>query len=93
MFIFALAICETTMCKLRIKEIARDQHITIREVAKAAGYNRTSSYNQAVARGLKVPQLEAIADLFGVEVPDLFERNTMTIQCPHCGKVITIKTE
>lgn len=81
------------MCKLRIKEIAKDKHITIHEVAKAAGYNRTSSYNQAVARGLKVPQLEAIAELLDVDVPDLFERSHTTIQCPYCGRVITIKTE
>lgn len=81
------------MCKLRIKDIAKNKHITIREVTAAAGYNRTSSYNQAVARGLKVPQLEAIAKLLEVDVPDLFERSRTTIQCPHCGKVITIKLE
>ena len=81
------------MCKLRIKEIAKEKRITIREVAKAAGYNRTSSYNQAVARGLKIPQLESIAALLNVEVPDLFVRDKLTITCPHCGKVITIKTE
>ena len=81
------------MCDLRIKEIAKEKKIPIWQVAKAAGYNRTSSYNQAVARGLKVPQLEAIAELLEVDVPDLFERSRTTIQCPHCGKVITIKTE
>lgn len=82
-----------TMCRLRIKEIAKEKRITIRQVAEAAGYSRTSSYNQAVARGLKVPQLEAIAELLQVDVPDLFERTHTTIQCPHCGKVIIIKTE
>lgn len=81
------------MCKLRIKEIAKEKRITIRQVAEAAGYTRTSSYNQAVARGLKVPQLEAIAELLQVEVPDLFEHTHTNIQCPHCGKIITIKTE
>lgn len=81
------------MCKLRIKDIAKNKHITIREVAAAAGYNRTSSYNQAVARGLKVPQLEAIAELLEVDVPDLFERSRTTIQCPHCHRTIIIKTE
>lgn len=81
------------MCKLRIKKIAKERKIPIYKVAEAAGYNRTSSYNQAVARGLKVPQLEAIAELLGVEVADLFEREKESIICPYCGRIITIKTD
>lgn len=80
------------MCDLRIKEIAKEKKIPIWQVAKAAGYNRTSSYNQAYQRGLKVPQLEAIAELLEVEVADLFVRY---VKCPHCGHKfqIKIKTE
>ena len=81
------------MCKLRIKEIAREKRVTMAELAKAVGYRQATSFNQAIQRGLKVPQLEAIASRLGVEVPDLFERNKTTILCPHCGKEITIKTE
>jgi transcriptional regulator with XRE-family HTH domain len=81
------------MCKLRIKELARERHVTMKQIAKALGYAQPSSLNQAMARGLKVPQLEDIARVLGVDVPDLFERTRTTIQCPHCGKSITIKTE
>jgi transcriptional regulator with XRE-family HTH domain len=79
------------MAELKIKQLARERKITMEQVAKAAGYNRTSSYNQAVARGLKVPQLEAIAQLLGVEVPDLFDRKEATVTCPYCGKTIKIE--
>lgn len=82
-----------SMCKLRIKELARDRHVTMKQLANALGYNQASSLNQAMARGLKVPQLKDIAQFLGVDVPDLFERSRTTIQCPCCGKVITIKTE
>jgi hypothetical protein len=81
------------MCKLRIKELARERHVTMRQLAKACGYRQATSLNQAMQRGLRIPQLEDIAFTLGVDVPDLFERTRTTIQCPHCGKVFTIKTE
>jgi transcriptional regulator with XRE-family HTH domain len=81
------------MCELRIKELAKQRGITMAQLAAACGYNQPSSLNQAMSRGLRVQQLEAIAGVLGCDVPDLFERTRTTIQCPHCGKVITIKTE
>lgn len=81
------------MCKLRIKELARDRHVTMQQLAKACGYRQATSLNQAMQRGLRVQQLEDIARALGADVPDLFVRETATITCPHCGKTITIKTE
>ena len=81
------------MCKLKIKELAKQQGVTMAQLAKACGYNQPSSLNQAMTRGLRVQQLEAIAGVLGVDVPDLFERTRTTIQCPHCHRTITIKTE
>jgi transcriptional regulator with XRE-family HTH domain len=81
------------MCELRIKELAKQRGITMAQLAAACGYNQPSSLNQAMTRGLRVQQLEAISNALGVDVPDLFERDTATITCPHCGKTITIKTE
>ena len=65
----------------------------MQQLAHACGYRQATSLNQAMQRGLRVPKLEDIANALGVDVPDLFERNTATITCPHCGKTITIKTE
>lgn len=81
------------MCTLRIKELARERKVTMAVLAAACGYNQPSSLNQAMTRGLRVQQLEAIAGVLGVEVPDLFVRKKTTIQCPHCGNTFTIKTE
>lgn len=80
------------MCKLRIKELAKQRHVSMAELAKACGYSRTSTLSQAMSRGLRVQQLEAIAHRLGVEPPDLYDR---TIKCPHCGHhfIITIQTE
>lgn len=81
------------MCKLRIKELAKQRGITMAQLSAACGYNQPSSLNQAMTRGLKVQQLEAIAAALGCDVPDLFTRSKTTITCPHCRKVITLKTE
>jgi DNA-binding Xre family transcriptional regulator len=81
------------MCELRIKELAKQRGITMTQLAAACGYNQPSSLNQAMSRGLRVQQLEAIAAALGCDAPDLFARSKTTIRCPHCGKVITIKTE
>ena len=81
------------MCKLRIKELAREKHVTMQQLAKACGYRQATSLNQAMQRGLRVPQLENIARALGVDVPDLFERSKQYITCPHCGHQIIIKTE
>lgn len=81
------------MSDLRIKDLAKQRHVSMAELAKACGYNRTSSLSQAMQRGLRIQHLEAIAHRLGVSVPDLFQSDTTTLQCPHCGKTITIKTE
>ena len=81
------------MCKLRIKELAKKRRVTMATLAAACGYNQQSSLNQAMARGLRVHQLETIANVLGVQVPDLFVHTATTIQCPNCGKEITIKIE
>lgn len=65
----------------------------MKQLAKAVGYRQATSLNQAIQRGLRIPQLEAIAATLGVEVPDLFVRSRTTITCPYCGKTITIKAE
>lgn len=81
------------MCKLRIKELARERRVTMAVLAAACGYNQPSSLNQAMSRGLRVQQLEAIAGVLGVEVPDLFVRTTQHITCPNCGARIEINVK
>lgn len=81
------------MRELRIKELAKQRGVTMAQLAAACGYNQPSSLNQAMSRGLRVQQLEAIAAALGCDVPDLFERSTATIVCPDCGRIIKIKTE
>lgn len=81
------------MCELRIKELAKQRGVTMAQLAAACGYNQPSSLNQAMSRGLRVQQLEAIAAALGCDVPELFASNKTTIVCPDCGRIIKIKTE
>ena len=92
-YITLSAVNTKVMCRLRIKEIAKERKVTMAQLSEACGYGQPSSFNQAMSRGLKVQQLEAIARRLGVDVPDLFERTRTTIQCPHCGRIIKIKTD
>jgi len=81
------------MSELIIKQLAKEKGVSMDEVARAAGYRqRTSLYQKMARNGLTTKQLDGIARVLGVEVPDLYER---TVKCPECGHkfTITIKTE
>jgi len=82
------------MSELIIKQLAKEKGVSMDEVARAAGYRqRTSLYQKMARNGLTTKQLDGIARVLGVSVPELFERDTATITCPYCSKVITIKME
>lgn len=79
------------MSELIIKQLTKEKGVSMDEVARAAGYRqRTSLYQKMKRSGLTTKQLDGIAHVLGVSVPELFW-NTLT--CPHCGKQITIKIE
>jgi transcriptional regulator with XRE-family HTH domain len=79
------------MSELIIKQLAKGKGVSMDEVARAAGYRqRTSLYQKMARNGLTTKQLDGIANVLGVSVPELFA-NALT--CPHCGKQITIKIE
>ena len=82
------------MCELRIKELCKERGLSMKGFGLKMGYSSASALSQALARGtMSLTWLEKAAKVLQVEVPDLFVRTKTTIQCPHCGKVITIKTE
>lgn len=84
------------MSELIIKKLAKEKGVSMDEVARAAGYRqRTSLYQKMKRSGLTTKQLDGIAHVIGVSVPELFADYVpaSTITCPHCGKQITIKIE
>lgn len=84
------------MVKLRIKEITKENGLTLADVAKKLGIKPTS-FSQALARNsFSTDKLEEIANAIGCDIVDLFDRPTnhgASIICPHCGKPINIKVE
>ena len=82
--------------ELRIKELCRERGITQAQLADKLGIQPVS-FSQAVSRNkFNMDRLSEIADALGVEIPELFEnskKDTLTINCPHCGKSINIKVE
>lgn len=82
--------------ELRIKELCRERGITQAQLADKLGIQPVS-FSQAVSRNkFNMDRLSEIADALGVEIPELFEnskKDTLTINCPHCGKNINIKVE
>jgi len=82
------------MCTLRIKELCKAKGHTMQWLAKEIGYRHPSSFYQALGRGIDVNKLESIANALNVPITALFEASTEAmIVCPHCGQVITLKTE
>ena len=86
------------MCKLQIKQLAKQKGIKMSDLATAAGYTRATSLNQKLTskNGLNTKQLQGIADRLGVEVRNLFEheeKKKSSIVCPYCGREFSVKTE
>jgi lambda repressor-like predicted transcriptional regulator len=77
----------------RIKELCRERGIRMGELARRVGYAQASSLSQALDKGIPSNRLIDIANALNVSVPELFKVHQQNITCPHCGKVITIKTE
>lgn len=83
---------------LKITEVAKEHGMTIAQVAERLGV-KAQSLSQAIYRNsFSLDKLGEIADILGVEVPELFEAYTTSKQsgsavdavCPHCGKPIKV---
>lgn len=71
--------------ELRIKEIARQKNIPIKDIAKQLGIT-ASALSQNIAGRASLDRLEDIANILGVPVRDLFPEEENSITCPNCGK-------
>ncbi len=79
--------------ELRIKELCKEKGITQAQLADKLGIQAVS-FSQAVSRNkFNMDRLSDIADALGVEIPDLFGKNSNTqiITCPHCQKSIPVE--
>lgn len=79
------------MTTLRVKEICKDQGITLADLA-----GKMQITASALSQNLKKPSfdtLEKLAVALNVEVADLFASSKTQITCPHCGRPLNIKIE
>lgn len=79
---------------MRVKEILKEKGITAKELA-----NRLSLSEGALSQSLNgnptLERLRQIADALEVPITELFAASdtcTVSANCPHCGKPITVKT-
>lgn len=84
--------------KLRIKEVAKEHGLSIAQLADRLGV-KAQTISQDIYRGsFSLDKLGNIADILGVEVPELFESYTkpsapsvgVETVCPHCGKPVSV---
>ncbi len=71
--------------ELRIKEIAKQKNIPIKDIASQLGIT-ASALSQNIAGRASIERLEEIAKILGVSVRDLFPEEENSITCPNCGK-------
>lgn len=78
---------------LRIKELCKEQGITLEELASRLGILRTSLAQSMSRNSFSIDKLSEIADALGVEIPELFASSKTEdsgYTCPHCGKEIKV---
>lgn len=71
--------------ELRIKEIAKQKNIPIKDIASQLGIT-ASALSQNIAGRASIERLEDIAKILSVSVRDLFPEEENSITCPNCGK-------
>lgn len=75
--------------ELRIKELCYEHGITLAELANQLHVTYQALF-QTLNGNPTLKKLQAIADILGVDIPDLFARTSTHLSCPHCGRTITI---
>lgn len=83
------------MAEFRIKEICKKKGITQKDLAQKIGISPVG-LAKALAGNTTIGTLDKIASSLGVSVAELFEApspDTATINCPHCGKPVTLHVE
>lgn len=81
--------------RLMIKEAMKRYGTSVNEIAEKMGISRVT-LSTHINGNPSTEVLLRIADAIGCPVTDLFEqpkKDALTINCPHCGKDITIKIE
>jgi len=76
--------------KLIIKDILKSRGISVQGFADQLGINRVTLSNQ-INGNPTLETLEKWSEALQVEITDLFEKTTASINCPNCGTQINIK--
>lgn len=81
--------------RLKIKEAIKAHGMSVNEVSDKMGISRFT-LSTHINGNPSTEILLRIADAIGCPVSELFgqpQENNVSINCPHCGKSITIKAE
>ena len=81
--------------RLMIKEAMKRYGTSVNEIAEKMGISRVT-LSTHINGNPSTEVLLRIADAIGCPVTELFEqpkKDALTINCPHCGKSISIKVE
>lgn len=80
------------MANLRIKEVIKEHGLTVDAVARRLGV-LPSALSQSINGNPSADKLEKIAEAVGCSPAELFApQPSHAFTCPHCGRVIEIKT-
>ncbi len=86
---------------MRIKEVLKEKSCTQQMLADRINVSLSAVKQMVSAESLTTSTLEKIATALNVPMWQLFaspeevnpKKDTLTINCPHCGKSINIKVE
>lgn len=86
------------MVQLKIKEVAAEHGMLLKDVCEKAGYKSLPSFYRQInnPESVNMRTLIRIAEVIGCEVQDFFTGGSQVEQphivCPKCGEVIPIET-
>jgi transcriptional regulator with XRE-family HTH domain len=76
---------------MRIKEVIKENGLTVKEVANKLGMT-SPSLSDAINGNPTVEKVERIAEAIGVPISELFESQPSdTINCPNCGAQLSLR--
>jgi transcriptional regulator with XRE-family HTH domain len=75
---------------MRIKEVIKEKGLTMKEVAHRMGV-KSSTLSRAINGNTTVVTLKRIADVLGVSISELMEKQETAHICPHCNGELYVK--
>ena len=86
---YVLYLWQISKPMLRIKEVIKEKGLTLTEVAEKLGVKQPA-ISSIINGNPTVEVLNRLSSAIGCDVSDFFDKRSVTVNCPYCGKDIEV---